>query len=335
MSFLKHPIKAVPLALALTLALAAMQATAQPVPLPLLSGVSFVGSGCPSGSTGVAIDPSGAFLNIQFAQFKIPASAPPASQTKGCTLKLNLQAPLGMEMSIDKAIYIADAAPVGLVNAAFDAYTRFSVLTPVTKNQVITNAGPTTIISNMGSGWSGCTAPAPLEDRLALKLTPVAGKPNAAIELKGANYSLKYRACVPPPVSNFTFILSGSTATGWTAAGTCNEGHKIKIKAKHSSYVPGSGKPTPPVSAAEFESNCGGTNIIPPTPKTLPYAWAGPLPPSNVFGNVVFSNSPPLPMPPNSFMPGMWAFEASQVEATPANPTWPRTVIKPPPVLVN
>ena len=340
MNFLKHPSKS--LSLALTLALTAIQVAAQSatapaptMPVAKLSGVSFLGSGCPAGSFGAAVDASGKFLNVQFSQFKIPTSAPVTSQTKNCTLKLNLQAPAGFELAIDKTIYVVNAAQKGVINASVDAYTTFNGLTPITQNQAITNAGATTMVSSTGSGWSGCATPAPLEDRITVKITPVAAKPNADIELQAAKYSLKYRSCSLPPASGFTFVLSGSTVAGWTAAGTCNEGHKIKITAKHSSYLPSPGKLVPPVTVAEFEDYCGGTNIIPITPKKLPYAWAGPLPPSNVYGNVVFSNSPPLPMPPNSFVAGMWTFEASQVEATPANPTWPKTVVKPPAVMVN
>jgi Domain of unknown function (DUF4360) len=305
-------------------------------PVATVKSLTTLGPGCPAASALVAVNPSGTDVSVGFKSFVISNAAAPSAQAQNCTLNFTLQAPPGFEVGIDQTVYSVNVAPNNPANVVLKGGAVLGLGNPIVQNKTITAAG--SAMHNSGTSntvWTACAAPTVFEDRIALVNTPNTTKPNAEIRLRQANYTLKYRTCQVPPPSGFTFQLTGNTATGYTAGGMCDVGHKIKISAKHPKYVPVPFNQSPPILASEFEDYCGGTQVIPKVPKTVPYVWAGPLPPSNVFGNVVFSNTPPLPMPPNSFVPGLWTFEAYQVEATAANPNLPRTTVKLPPITIN
>jgi hypothetical protein len=312
----KHPSKIL-LAL-ITLVNAAVQAA----PSATITTTTFAGSGCPAGTAGFVVSPNGAELDGLFKQFTILAKAPVGQQSKNCVLKITVLPPAGQQVSVLPAVYRVTSQDI----ADIQGQTRLGGGSIAAVNQTITGPATVNAISPTGTAWSSCGAATALDDNITLTVKPQVNKTNGGAALSQIHYRLNYQPCQSPPPSAFTMVLGGNATTGHTISGNCNVGHKIKIGAYHLSYTQSQTNKAPPFTGAEFEHHCGGTHTIPTPAQTTTYVWAVPLPPSGIFGNLVFSNTAPPPMPQNIFVPGKWTITGEQVEQTPQNPSWPKTI---------
>jgi hypothetical protein len=291
-----------------------------------VGAVAAQGQSCASGNVSAAISANGSQLVVKFQQFGAAANAPANLLNLWCSLKIPLQAPAGFQVMAMRTNYQGQLGK-GVV-ATLKSQVRMGSGAIAIHSKVLNGPLSFSETNPNNSAWSGCAAPVVLEDHIILGIN------NPGAILDSATYSLAYQPCQSMPASNFSLLLGGNAASGWTLSGVCDVGHKIKLTAHHSSYVVGQPSKSAPFAAAEFEDYCGGTHTIPNPPQKSTYKWAGPLPPTGTFGTVVFSNTPPAPQGANFFKPGTWQFEAHQVEATAMNPSWPRTVFKPPTVQI-
>lgn len=206
------------------------------VPLPGLvriNGISYGGTGCPNGSVATLLSPDNGALTVLFDQYVVDtANAPSGTDRKSCTVKLDLDGPVGWEYSLFQLDYRGYAdLQAGTSGSQLSRYAfgsgqktdlgAYSVQGPFSDDYVHSVQIPLN-----SAGWSRCGNPKlpllSIETQVQVQSRPLAKeiqlassqarKSEVDLGVRLSDITLVKKDSASPCLKNLSFGVSGTKA---------------------------------------------------------------------------------------------------------------------------